>query len=120
MGEAQQTAKVYKIGVLRLGQRALAAKPASTAIPIVVVNHPDPVGSGLVASLARPGGNVTGLSTVGPDLVGKQVHLLKEAVPRPPRVSVLRNPTKQAQLSELREAEIVVRPLGMRLRATRS
>jgi ABC-type uncharacterized transport system substrate-binding protein len=105
VGEAQQTAKVYKIGVLRLGQGALAARHASTAIPIVVVNHPDLVGSGLVASFARPGGNVTGLSTVGPDLVGKQVQLLKEA---------------EAQLSELREAEIVVRPLGMRLRATRS
>jgi putative ABC transport system substrate-binding protein len=97
------------------GPGALAAKHASTAIPIVVLNHPDPVGSGLVASLARPGGNITGLSTFSPDLVGKELQLLTEAIPRLSTVAVLRNPTNQAQLAELREAEIAVRPLGMRL-----
>jgi putative ABC transport system substrate-binding protein len=68
-----------------------------------------------LSSLARPGGNVTGLSTFSPDLVGKELQLLTEAVPRLSRVAVLRNPTNQAQLSELRAAEIAVRPLGMQL-----
>jgi putative tryptophan/tyrosine transport system substrate-binding protein len=107
--------KVDVILAAGTGPGALAAKHASTAIPIVVLNHPDPVGSGLVASLARPGGNVTGLSTFSPDLVGKELQLLTEAVPRLSRVAVLRNPTNQAQLAELREAEIAVRPLGMQL-----
>jgi putative tryptophan/tyrosine transport system substrate-binding protein len=98
------------------GLGALAAQHASTAIPIVVLNHPDPVGSGLVASLARPGGNVTGLSAFSPDLVGREVQLLKEAVPRLSRMAVLRNPTNPTQLSELREAEIAVRPLGCSFR----
>jgi putative tryptophan/tyrosine transport system substrate-binding protein len=107
--------KVDVILAAGAGQGALAAKHASTAIPVVVVNHPDPVGSGLVASLAHPGGNVTGLSSFSPDLVGKEVQLLKEAVPRLSRMAVLRNPTNEAQLSELREAKIAVRPLGMQL-----
>ncbi len=88
--------KVDVILVGGAGPGALAAKHASTAIPIVVLNHPDSVGSGLVASLARPGGNVTGLSTFSPDLVGKELQLLTEAVPRLSRVAVVRNPTNQA------------------------
>jgi putative tryptophan/tyrosine transport system substrate-binding protein len=107
--------KVDVILAAGAGLGALAAQHASTAIPIVVLNHPDPVGSGLVASLARPGGNVTGLSAFSPDLVGREVQLLKEAVPRLSRMAVLRNPTNPTQLSELREAEIAVRPLGMQL-----
>ncbi len=107
--------KVDVILAAGTGPGALAAKHTSTAIPIVMLNHPDPVGSGLVASLAHPGGNVTGLSTFSPDLVGKELQLLTEAVPRLSRVAVLRNPTNQAQLSELREAEVAVRPLGMQL-----
>ncbi len=73
------------------------------------------MGSGLVASLARPGGNVTGLSTLSPELVGKQLQLLKEAVPRLSRVAVLRTPANQAQLAELRGAEIAARQLGTEL-----
>ena len=61
---------------------ALAAKQATTTVPIVVTVPGDPVAAGLVTSLARPGGNVTGLSFVGTELAGKQVELLKEAVPR--------------------------------------
>ena len=71
---------------------ALAAKNASRTIPIVVVASPDLVGSGLVASLARPGGNVTGLSFMGVELIAKQLELLKETVPKVSRVAVLRNP----------------------------
>jgi len=74
-------------------QRAVAAKNATTTIPIVMVNVGDPVESGLVASLARPGGNVTGLSRSGTDLIGKNLQLLAEAVPRAIRVAVLSNPT---------------------------
>jgi putative ABC transport system substrate-binding protein len=61
-----------------------AAKGATSTIPIVMTNHADPVGSGLAASLARPGGNVTGLTALAPALVGKQLQFLKEALSRPP------------------------------------
>ena len=67
----------------------LAARRATTSIPIVMVSVGDPVGSGLVASLARPGGNVTGMSNVFPELAGKQLELLKQVVPRLSRVAVL-------------------------------
>jgi putative tryptophan/tyrosine transport system substrate-binding protein len=80
--------------VVSVVEAALAAKRATTSIPIVMVNVADPVGAGLVASLARPGGNITGLSRQGPDLVGKQFQILKEALPRTARVGVLVNPTE--------------------------
>jgi putative ABC transport system substrate-binding protein len=70
---------------------AVAAKNATRTIPIVVVNAPDMVGSGLVSSLARPGGNVTGVSLTASDLTTKQLQLLKEAVPGLSRVAILRN-----------------------------
>lgn len=72
-------------------QAALAAKEATRTIPIVSVALSDPVGSGLVASLARPGGNVTGTTMIAPELSGKRLQLLKEAVPRISRVAVLWN-----------------------------
>ena len=72
-----------------------AAKQATTTVPIVITNHADPVGSGLVASLAAPGGNITGLSLLTTELLGKQLEILKEAVPRLIRVAVLWNPTSQ-------------------------
>ena len=65
------------------------AKEATTTIPIVMAQDRDPVGSGFVASLARPGGNITGLSTLSPEISGKQLQLLKEIVPRLSRVAVL-------------------------------
>jgi putative tryptophan/tyrosine transport system substrate-binding protein len=68
---------------------AIAARQATSTLPIVFVSVSDPVGSGLVASLARPGGNATGLSNVSPDLVGKSLELLKQAVPGIRRVAVL-------------------------------
>ena len=68
----------------------LAAKQATGTLPIVFASAADPVGSGLVTSLARPGGNVTGLSALGPELVGKRLELLKQAVPGIDRVAVLR------------------------------
>jgi putative tryptophan/tyrosine transport system substrate-binding protein len=69
----------------------LAAKRATTSIPIVMLNAGDPVGSGLVASLARPGGNVTGMSLMAPDLGGKRLELLKEALPRLSHVAIIWN-----------------------------
>ena len=70
----------------------LAAKKATTTIPIVMTNSVDPVGAGLVASLARPGGNVTGISGLSPELNTKRLEILKDAVPKLARVGLLRLP----------------------------
>jgi len=75
----------------------------------------DPLGSGLVPSLAHPGGNVTGTSLMAPDLVGKQLEVLKEMVPKVSRVALLRNPANPASAQQLREAEAAARALGVRL-----
>jgi putative ABC transport system substrate-binding protein len=72
------------------GPAILAAKKASATTPIVFVAAADPVGTGLVSSLARPGGNITGLSLMTPDLDGKRLELLKEAFPKVARVAFLR------------------------------
>jgi putative ABC transport system substrate-binding protein len=93
---------------------ALAAKAATTTIPIVMVGVGDPVGSGLVASLARPGSNITGVSLLAPDLVGKQLEFLKDLLPTISRVAVLWNPTNPAQ-ALLREADEAAQRLGIQL-----
>jgi putative ABC transport system substrate-binding protein len=80
-----------------------------------MANHSDPVGSGLAVSLAKPGKNVTGMSTLAPELVGKRLQLLREAVPRISRVAVLWNSTVTTQALELREAETATRSLQMQL-----
>src|SRR5262245_16741327 len=77
------------------GLTPFAAKAATTTIPVVFTNHGDPVGSGLVASLARPGGNITGLSLLGRELIDKQLELLKQAVPRIVRIVVMSNSNNQ-------------------------
>ena len=77
---------------------ALAAKQATRTLPIVFSPAGDPVGSGLVTSLARPGGNVTGLSAFAPELVGKRLELLKQAVPGVSRVAVLWQPGQPVRL----------------------
>src|SRR5215813_5266556 len=85
---------------------SLAAKQATTTIPIVFAASADAIGSGLVASLARPGGNVTGLSFLGPETVGKSLQLLKETLPGILRVAVLShpgNPTEATRKLLLRE-----------------
>src|SRR3989454_6335767 len=83
-----------------------AAKEATSTIPIVMTFDPDPVGSGFVASLARPGGNITGLSTLSPEISGKQLELLKETVPKLSRVAVLGNSTSPGNAQALREMEL--------------
>jgi putative ABC transport system substrate-binding protein len=91
------------------------AKRATSTIPIVTPNHPDPVGSGLVASLARPGANVTGLSLVSPELRVKQIQLLKEAVPNLMSVALLSNPSLSSNAQDVRELEGAAPSLKVRL-----
>jgi putative ABC transport system substrate-binding protein len=97
------------------GAATQAVQQATRTIPIVMSLVNDPVGIGLVPSLAHPGGNVTGISMMGPDLVGKQLQVLKEVVPKVSRVALLHNPTNPASAPQLREAEAAARALGMRL-----
>jgi len=94
---------------------ALAAKHATQTIPIVIPSAIDPVGAGLVASLARPGGNITGLSTVGPELSGKRLELLKEVVPGMTRVAVLWNAANPANASVWQETQAAAGALGLLL-----
>jgi len=99
-------------------RHALAAKQATRTLPIVFAVVADPVGSELVTSLARPGGNVTGLSVLAPELVGKRLELLTQAVPGVSRVAVLRHPGAQGERTEkemLKGAEAAARALGVRL-----
>jgi len=97
---------------------ALAAKRATATIPIVFTAVGDPVEEGLVASLARPGGNVTGFSVTLPDLIGKFLELLKEAVPRASRVALLLKPDAmpdRAREVRLKEADASAQALGVKL-----
>ena len=93
----------------------LAAKRATSTIPIVLVASADPVHAGLVASLAHPGGNITGNAALTPELSGKQLELLTEAIPRLARVTVLWNSANPANTPVMRETEIVTTKLGIRL-----
>ena len=98
--------------------QALAAKQATRTLPIVFSFVADPVASGLVTSLARPGGNVTGLSSLTPELVGKRLELLTQAVPGVSRVAVLWQPGFQGERTEkdmLKGADVAARALGVRL-----
>ncbi len=92
-----------------------AAKEATRTIPIVMAVVVDPVRTGFVANLARPEGNLTGLSTMAPELVGKQLEMLKEIVPRVSRVGLLWNPANAGNAPQLREGEVAARALGVRL-----
>jgi putative ABC transport system substrate-binding protein len=94
---------------------ALAAKHATQTIPIVIPSALDPVGAGLVASMARPGGNLTGLSALGPELSRKQLELLKEVVPGMTRVAVLWNAANPANASVWQETQAAARALGLLL-----
>jgi putative ABC transport system substrate-binding protein len=102
--------------LVTIGGAALAAKQATSTIPIVAAAFPDPVGSGLVASLARPGGNITGLSTSGNDTAMKLMERLKEVVPTASRVAVLANPDSPATGPRLANFEAAARILGQQVR----
>jgi putative ABC transport system substrate-binding protein len=92
-----------------------AAKQATGTIPIVFAVAGDPVHEGLVANLARPGGNITGLASIAPELVGKQLEMLKEVVPKVSRVAVLQNRSNQTYPNRLRQAEGAAKALGVQL-----
>jgi putative ABC transport system substrate-binding protein len=98
---------------------ALAAKQATRTIPIVVAAAGDPVKSGLVASLARPGGNITGLTLIHPELSAKRLQLLVEAVPRLGRVAVIWNPSNPVVAHSLRETEVAARTMGVQLQGVK-
>src|SRR5438132_6617334 len=91
------------------------AKEATGTIPIVMGFDYDPVGNGFVASLARPGGNITGLSTLAPELSGKQLELLKEIVPKLSRVAVLGTSTQPGYAQVLKETELAAGALRVKL-----
>jgi putative tryptophan/tyrosine transport system substrate-binding protein len=102
--------------VVPTGQNALAAQQATRTIPIVAASlGGDPARSGVIASFARPGGNITGLSFAGPELAGKQIELLKDIVPSLSRVAVLANPTNGSHSAWLREANAAARSLRVQL-----
>jgi len=94
-----------------------AAKKTTSTIPIVMTHVGDPVGLGLVASLARPGGNITGLSQMSPDLSGKRVELLKDILPKVKRVAFIWDPDNPGQTLRFREAQAAAAVVGVALRS---
>jgi putative ABC transport system substrate-binding protein len=94
---------------------ALAAKNATKTIPIVFLNVSDPVAAELVDSLARPGGNLTGVTSIGAVLAGKRLELLKETIPKLSRVAVLWNPQDLGSAQLWKESQLAARELGLRL-----
>jgi putative ABC transport system substrate-binding protein len=96
---------------------ARAAKSATATIPIVMTNAADPVADGLIASLARPGGNITGLTALTPDLSAKRLELLKETVPKVARVAALWNPTVGERANDLKEAQAAAEAFHVQLQS---
>jgi len=92
-----------------------AAKEATTTIPIVMAQDPDPIGNGFVASLARPGGNITGLSMLASELSGKRLELLKETIPKLSRVAVFGTSTMPGTAQLLKEVELAAGALKVKL-----
>jgi len=94
---------------------SLAVRKATTSIPLVMVAVGDPIGVGLVASLARPGGNVTGLSSIAPELEGKRLELLREVVPKLSHIAVLWNPDNPFHAGSLKETRAAAQVLGIKV-----
>src|SRR5947209_2608287 len=92
-----------------------AAKKVTTTVPIVMAQVNDPVGNGFVASLARPGGNMTGLSTLYPEISGKRLELLKEIVPKLSHVAVFGDSTTPGNAQSLKETELAARPFKVQV-----
>jgi putative tryptophan/tyrosine transport system substrate-binding protein len=92
-----------------------AAKEGTSTIPVVMAQDPDPVGNGFVASLARPGGNITGLSRLAPELSGKRLELLKEIIPKLSRVAVFGTSTQPGSAQMIREVELAAKAFGVKL-----
>jgi ABC-type uncharacterized transport system substrate-binding protein len=98
-------------------QSALAAKQATRTIAVVFHGVGDPVAQGLVASLARPGGNITGLASLSPEVGGKRLELLKEAVPTASRVAVVWNPTNSSNSLQVKEIRTAAQTLALRIQS---
>jgi ABC-type uncharacterized transport system substrate-binding protein len=94
---------------------SLAAKAATSSVPIVMVSVADPLRVGLIASLSRPGGNLTGVTNIGAELTGKRMEILKEIVPAASRIAVLINPDDQNALVQMQDARRAADKLGVRL-----
>ena len=94
---------------------ALAAKNATKTIPIVFIDVTDPIATGLVDSLPRPGGNITGFTTITSLLAGKRLELLKETIPKLSRVAVLWNPQDTSSAQSWKESQLPARELGLQL-----
>ena len=94
-----------------------AAKKATSTIPIIMTSVGDPVGLGIVASLARPGGNITGLSQMSPALTGKRLELLKEILPKVTRVAFIRDPDNPGMTLRFKEAQVAAPALGIKLQS---
>jgi putative ABC transport system substrate-binding protein len=92
-----------------------AAKKATSAVPIVMCFDNDPVRSGFITSLARPSGNITGLSSLTPELSGKRVKLLKEIIPTLSRLAIIGNSAEPANAQSLKEMEHAARAFGVQL-----
>jgi putative tryptophan/tyrosine transport system substrate-binding protein len=107
----------FKVAIIVTGggSSTRAAKEATSTIPIVMQQDNDPVGNGFVASLARPGGNITGLSTLAPELSGKRLELLKEIIPKLYRVAVLGTSTISGSAQMLKEVELAAATFGVKL-----
>jgi putative tryptophan/tyrosine transport system substrate-binding protein len=102
--------------IVTVGSNATrAAKEATAAIPIVMTQDPDPVANKFVASLAHPGGNITGLSNLNRELSGKRLELLKEVIPRLSRVAVFGTSIQPGNPQSLKETELAARALGVKL-----
>jgi putative ABC transport system substrate-binding protein len=96
---------------------SLAVKKATSTVPLVMVAVGDPVGTGLVPSLAQPGGNITGLSSIAPDLEGKRMELLREVVPKLSHVAFFLNPLNPFHTVSMRQAHAAAQTLGIKLQA---
>jgi len=115
---AAELAKLKVDTIVTQGTQATdAARRAVTTIPIVFAVAGDPVGTGLVTSLARPGGNVTGLTDIAPDIVGKRLELVREAVPGISRVAVLWNPANSTAAPQMKDTDTAARSVGMSVRS---
>jgi putative ABC transport system substrate-binding protein len=120
-GRSERTAEIVaelvrrKVDIIVTAATAnvISAKRATSLIPIVFASAADPIGAGLVANLARPGGNVTGLSLQVTDLAGKRIELLREALPGLGRLAILVNVGNPASVPEMREVERAARVLGL-------
>jgi putative tryptophan/tyrosine transport system substrate-binding protein len=114
---AAELARLHVDVIVVAGGNSLlsATKQAIDSLPIVMANVQDPVGSGFIASLARPGGNITGLSALTAELVGKRLDLIRETFPKVVRVAALYDPQDESKIVEMKEAQVVAKLAGLRL-----